>query len=132
MLHNFHQRSSSNLAAKSKAYLNQNSCFLGTRRNCWMLFPLAGIFLFLWLLCSLIKANQFVRKLATQPRPGSSSSNASSSSSGELIAGILYIASNAAVVGWLTSGQRLYQRFLLQPPEAPLSVSEVICMEDAQ
>jgi hypothetical protein len=80
---------------------------------------LAGIFLFLWLLCSLVKANQFVRKLASQPR---SSSSGSSSSSAELVAGVLYIATNAAVVGWLTSGQRLYLRFLLQPPDAPLSV----------
>ncbi|WIA13637.1 hypothetical protein OEZ86_006897 [Tetradesmus obliquus] len=86
-----------------------------------------GIFLFLWLLCSLVKANQFVRKLATQPRPGGSSSGSSSSgggssSAGEMVAGVLYIATNAALVGWLTSGQRLYRRFLLQPPEAPISV----------
>jgi hypothetical protein len=96
---------------------------LVVRNNSVFVTPLlAGIFLFLWLLCSLVKANQFVRKLATQPRPGGSSSSGSSSSAGELVAGVLYIATNAAVVGWLTSGQRLYRRFLLQPPEAPISV----------
>lgn len=91
---------------------------------------LAGIFLFLWLLCSLVKANQFVRKLAMQPRPGGSSSGSSnsgsSSSAGEMVAGVLYIATNAALVGWLTSGQRLYRRLLLQPPEAPISVRPAV------
>ncbi|KAF6258412.1 hypothetical protein COO60DRAFT_1127976 [Scenedesmus sp. NREL 46B-D3] len=79
-----------------------------------------GIFLFIWLLWSLVKANQLMRKLAVQPC--ASSSSGSSSSKCGLVAGALYIAMNAALVGWLTSGQRLYQRFLLQPPEGPISV----------
>lgn len=42
----------------------------------------------------------------------------------EVVAALLYIATNVAVVGWLTAGQRLYRSFLLQPPSPPITVSE--------
>lgn len=72
-----------------------------------------GIFLSLWLLCSLIKANQLMRKVVAQKRDYQAS---------EVVAALLYIATNVAVVGWLTAGQRLYRSFLLLPPAPPITV----------
>lgn len=47
----------------------------------------------------------------------------------EVAAAISYIATNVGVVVWLTSGQRLYRSFLLQPPVLPLTVSGNGCCE---
>ena len=40
----------------------------------------------------------------------------------EVIAALLYIATNVAVVVWLTAGERLFRSFLLQPPTPPITV----------
>jgi len=40
----------------------------------------------------------------------------------EVIAALLYIATNVAVVAWLTAGERLFRSFLLQPPTPPITV----------
>lgn len=73
----------------------------------------AGILLSLWLLCSLVKANQLMRKVVTQKRDYQVT---------EVAAALLYIATNVGVVAWLTSGQRLYRSFLLKPPVPPFTV----------
>eukprot|EP00879_Flechtneria_rotunda_P030455 GHRR01033089.1.p1 GENE.GHRR01033089.1~~GHRR01033089.1.p1 ORF type:complete len:196 (+),score=52.23 GHRR01033089.1:829-1416(+) len=45
-----------------------------------------------------------------------------------IMAALLYIATNVAVVAWLTSGQRLYRSFLLQAPSPPITVWQAVFM----
>eukprot|EP00775_Hariotina_reticulata_P004404 gene4404-4657_t len=46
----------------------------------------------------------------------------------EVIAALLYIATNVAVVAWLTAGERLFRSFLLQPPTPPVTVWQATFM----
>eukprot|EP00877_Chromochloris_zofingiensis_P003768 jgi/Chrzof1/13392/Cz07g31100.t1 len=77
---------------------------------------LTGIFLFGWLMCSIFKANQLMRKLVALKK---------NCQPGEMAAAMLYIATNAVMVVWL-SGQKLWRSFLLLPPRSPISVWQAV------